>query len=59
MMIPSFSFRRYHFRWSLMIAIAVVLGGVLLYVSRSVRIQTYNWGQLPIFVAKIGSCPQL
>ncbi len=47
MMAPFLSLRRYHFRWSLMIAIAAVLGGILLYESYNVRIETDILASLP------------
>ena len=39
--------KRYRFRWSLMIAVAVVLGGVLIYESRNVRIETDILASMP------------
>ena len=39
--------KRYRFRWSLMIAVAAVLGGVLIYEFRSVRIETDILASLP------------
>jgi predicted exporter/SAM-dependent methyltransferase len=39
--------KRYRFRWSLMVAVAVVLGGVLIYESRNVRIETDILASLP------------
>ena len=38
---------RYRFRWSLMVAVAVVLGGVLIYEFRNVRIETDILASLP------------
>ena len=46
-MIPFSPLRRYHFRWSLMIAVAAVLVGVFLYVSTNVRIETDILASLP------------
>jgi uncharacterized protein len=40
-------FQRYHFRWSLIAAIAVVMGAVLLYESYGVRIETDILASLP------------
>jgi predicted exporter/SAM-dependent methyltransferase len=39
--------KRYRFRWSLMIAVVAVLGGVLIYESRSVKIETDILASLP------------
>lgn len=39
--------KRYRFRWSLMVVVAVVLGGVLIYEARSVRIETDILASLP------------
>ena len=46
-MIRSFSLRRYPFRWSLIVAVAAVLAGVLLYESYNVRIETDILASLP------------
>ena len=46
-MTPFFPLRRYHFRWPLMIAVAAVLGGVLLYEAYNVRIETDILASLP------------
>ncbi len=46
-MIRSFSLRRYPFRWSLIIAVAAVLGSVLWYESYHVKIETDILASLP------------
>ena len=44
---PSFALRRYPFRWSLIIAVVAVLGGILLYESYHVRIETDILASMP------------
>ena len=46
-MIPFSPLRRYHFRWSLLIAVAAVLVGVFLYVSTNVKIDTDILASMP------------
>lgn len=43
----SFALRRYPFRWSLIVAVAAVLGGVLLYETYNVKIETDILASLP------------
>jgi hypothetical protein len=43
-------FRRYRFRWSLILAVILILGGLFFYTARGIRIETdiSEWDQVTI-----------